>query len=92
MNQPESCLDSRQNKSVLKQGNVSQVTSLWHQCCGSKYIEFGPGYGSRILAQFGSGSRVMLSILKQKFKNNFREKLFSLQKYRYIFFKEQNVT
>ena len=28
------------------------------QCCGSKYIEFGSGSGSRILAQFGSGSRV----------------------------------
>ena len=27
------------------------------QCCGSKYIEFGSGAGSRILAQFGSGSR-----------------------------------
>ena len=34
------------------------------QCCGSKYIEFGSE--SRVLAQFGSGSRVMLSILKKK--------------------------
>ena len=34
-----------------------------HQCCGFKYIEFGSG--SRILAQFGSGSRVKLSILKE---------------------------
>ena len=42
------------------------------QCCGSKYIEFGSG--SRILAQFGSGSgyRVILSILKEKNQNNFR--------------------
>ena len=35
------------------------------QCCGSKYIEFGSGSGSRILAQFGSGSRVIKSILKE---------------------------
>ena len=34
------------------------------QCCGSKYIEFGSG--SRILAQFGSGSSVIQSILKEK--------------------------
>ena len=39
-----------------------------HQCCGSKYIE------SRILAQFGYGSRVMLSILKKKNENFFKEK------------------
>ena len=45
--------------------------------CGSKKIEFGSG--SRILAQFGSGSgsRVMLSILKEVLKiilekNNYR--------------------
>ena len=46
------------------------------QCCGSKYIEFGSG--SRILAQFGSGSgyRVILSILKEKIQNNFRENNF----------------
>ena len=44
------------------------------QCCGSKYIEFGSRSGSRILAQFGSGSRVILSILKEKIQNNFREK------------------
>ena len=43
-----------------------------HQCCGSKYIEFGSG--SRILAQFGYGSRVMLSILKKKNQNFFKEK------------------
>ena len=45
-----------------------------NQCCESKYIEFGSR--SRILAQFGSGSisRVILSILKQKIQNNFREK------------------
>ena len=41
-----------------------------NQCCGSKYIEFGSG--SRILAQFGS--RVILSILKEKIQNIFREK------------------
>ena len=38
----------------------------------------------RFLAQFGSGSRVIhcnvLSIFKEKIKNNFREKLFSLKK------------
>ena len=37
---------------------------------------------SRILAQFGSGSRVILSILEEKIQNNFRENNF---KYRYIF-------
>ena len=30
-----------------------------NQCCGSKYIEFGSG--SRILTQFGSGSRKLLN-------------------------------
>ena len=55
----------------------------FYQCCGSKYIEFGSG--SRILAQFGSGSdsRVMLSVWEAKFKNNFREKQFSLKVYFY---------
>ena len=38
-----------------------------NQCCGYKYIEFGSGSRSRILAQFGSGSRVILSIWKEKF-------------------------
>ena len=38
---------------------------LTKQCCGSKYIKF---------LQFGSGSRVKLSILRRKkIKNNFRE-------------------
>ena len=40
-------------------------TFLTYQCCVSKHIEFGSG--SRILAQFGSGSKVMLSILKRNF-------------------------
>ena len=55
-------------------------------CCGSKYIEYGSGYVSRILAQFGSGSGFMVkfSILKEKFKNDFKGTQFSL---RYIFFK-----
>ena len=44
----------------------------YKQCCGSKYIEFGFGSGSRILAQFGS--KVTRSILKEKILNNFREK------------------
>ena len=35
---------------------------------------------SWISAQFGSGSRVMLSILKEKFKNNFGEKTVFLRK------------
>ena len=34
------------------------------QCCGSKYINLGSGF--RILVEFGSGSRVILSILKEK--------------------------
>ena len=46
-----------------------------NQFCGSNYIEFGSG--SRILANFGSGARVMYSICNQfwnkKNKNNFRE-------------------
>ena len=48
---------------------------LFEQYCGSKYIEFGSGY--RILAQFGS--RVILSILKVKIKNNFSFFSFSLK-------------
>ena len=39
------------------------------QCCGSKYIESG------------SGSTVMLSILKEKLKTIFKKKIFSLLKY-----------
>ena len=35
-------------------------------CCGSKFIEIGSGSG--ILAQFGSGSRVKLLILKKIIK------------------------
>ena len=54
----------------------------YKQCNGSKYIEFG--YGSWTLAQYrsgcgsrsGSGSRVMLSISKEKTKFNFREQQF----------------
>ena len=33
-----------------------------NQCCGSKYIEFGSGSRSRILAQFGAGSRKLLNM------------------------------
>ena len=49
------------------------------QGCGSKCIEFGSG--SWILDQFGSefGSRVMLSILKEKLRSNIKEKKFSLK-------------
>ena len=43
------------------------------QCCGFKYL----GSGSRILAQFGSGSIVMLLILKKK--NLFTEEQFALK-------------
>ena len=52
-------------------------TSCCNQCCGSKYTEFGSG--SWILAQFESksGCRVMLSILKENFKNNLRDKRIS---------------
>ena len=67
----------------IKKKNLTCIChSLFHttvlqykkQCCWSKYIEFGSG--SSILTQFGSGSRVILSILKEKFKillekNNF---------------------
>ena len=57
------------------------VTFAIHQCCGSKYIEFGSGSVSRILAKLGSGSRVLvlLSILKEKIQNNVREKFFTLK-------------
>ena len=54
------------------------TTTPHNQCCGSKYIEFGSG--SRIVAQFGSGSRsgsrsrAILSTLKEKIQNIFREK------------------
>ena len=60
------------------------------KCCGSKYIEFGSG--SRILAQFGSGSRsgVIKSVLKEKFLNNFIEKQFLLKKYLYFFMNYKN--
>ena len=40
---------------ILCAGFVGDVAS-W-QCCGSKYIKFESG--SRILAQFGSGSMVL---------------------------------
>ena len=69
------------NSHTSDAGLKTQVTIWCEQCCGSKYIEFGSG--SQILVQFGSGSSVMLSILKEKIKNNFREKLFCLTK-RYI--------
>ena len=39
---------------------------LWIQI---QYLEFGFGY--RVLAQFGSGSRVILLILKEKIDENF---------------------
>ena len=48
-----------------------------HQCCGSEYIEFG--FGSRILAQFRSGSRVIFinfEIINTGTGNNFRDKYF----------------
>ena len=67
------------NRSETKFTKILTICSHEHQpninlnqCCGSKYIEFGPG--SRILAQFGSGSRALLSTLKEKNQNNFREK------------------
>ena len=66
---------------VVEVNTLTEVYIL-HQCCGSKYIEFGSG--SRILAQFGS--IVRLSILHEKIKINFREKRFSLRKY---FFKNK---
>ena len=50
--------------------NVKLVI-YFRQCCGSEYITFGSE--SKISAQFRSGSRVMLSILKDKIiLNNFR--------------------
>ena len=70
----------------LTQEGVCQVNNqASHQCCGSKYIEFGSG--SKNLAQFGcgsrsgSGSRVMLPVivnnLKEKTKNNLEFFFFS---------------
>ena len=53
-------------------------TVLFFQCCGSKYFELGSG--SRFLAQFGSGSRVMIF--------NF-EKLFLFLNYKKIFSPEE---
>ena len=53
-------------------GRTDSEYQTCYQCCGSKYIEFGSG--SRILAQFGSGSRAILSILKEKIQNSFIEK------------------
>ena len=64
------CFNSAASKTVFR--------IRYQQCCGSKYIEFGSG--SMILAQFGSRSGVMLSILKEKIKNYIREKQFSVQK------------
>ena len=40
------------------------------------------GFGSRNLAQFRSVSKVMLSIFKEKIKNNFTEKQFSFKQER----------
>ena len=57
-------------KSVIKLTVHPYPTNFYilKQCCGSKYIDFG----SRILAQFGSGSRsgsrVMFLNLKEKLK------------------------
>ena len=48
-------------------GLAGTVQSHSAKCCGSKYIEFGSR--SRILVQFGSGSRVVLSTLKEKIRN-----------------------
>ena len=68
----------------LTQEGVCQVNNqASHQCCGSKYIEFGSG--SKSLAQFGcgsgSGSRVMLPVivnnLKEKTKSNLEFFFFS---------------
>ena len=58
------------NTDVLLNSLFYNKNVIGTQCCGSKYIEFGSGSGSRILAQFGS--MVILSILKEKIKNNFR--------------------
>ena len=54
------------NTKVFKTSNRHFLLTVT-QCCGSKYIEFG------------SGSKVMLSILKVKIQNNFREKQCSLK-------------
>ena len=43
---------------------VLQIRYYFQQCCKSKYFE--SGYGSWILAQYGSGSCVMLSIVREK--------------------------
>ena len=66
---------------MLSHKRSKNIFKSLKQCCGSKYIEFGSR--SRILALFGavsrSGSRVILSILKYKIKNDFRYNQFSLK-------------
>ena len=63
--QAEHARDADSTRQV-SHGVLKIKISTGKQCCGSKYIEFG--CGSRILAQVGSGSRVMQSILKEKLK------------------------
>ena len=54
-------MNKKFNKYLLFPQNFSEKASFrpQKQCCGSKYIEFGSG--SRISAQFGSGSRNLLN-------------------------------
>ena len=64
-----------------RQCTIPQLTVnfTFNQCCGSKYIEFRSG--SRIFAQFGSGSRVTgkLLILRKKLALE-KKKYISLKK------------
>ena len=54
-------MNKKFNKYLLFPQNFSEKASFrpQKQCCGSKYIEFGSG--SRISAQFGSGSSNLLN-------------------------------
>ena len=64
-------------KSLKKLKNAQQffIKGTLFQCCGSKYIEFG----SRILAQFGSGSRVTYHQFRKKKLKIILDKQFSLK-------------
>ena len=63
-----------------------------HQCCGSKYIEFGSG--SWILAQFvsGSGYKDNVNNLEKINLKIVSEEIFSLKKVFFYKLKENNGT
>ena len=59
--------------SQIRSGKNYADSDPLHYCLVKNSVEDPIGSGSRILAQFGSGSRVILSILKEKIQNNFNE-------------------